>query len=131
MIFLIGAGLALYKTVIANVPPASPDLANALAVFNVFKWTDQRRRDRWMRLLMIILPLGWAIIGVAVSAPLVLVLFGGILNAIYLIGVAVAVLYLSFKETDPRIKDGPLFTTYLLTSAVAVFAVGIISLASI
>ena len=35
-----------------------------------------------MRLLMIILPLGWAIIGVAVSAPLVLVLFGGILNAI-------------------------------------------------
>jgi len=43
----------------------------------------------------------------------------------------VAVLYLSFRVTDPRIKDGPLFTTYLLISAVAVFAVGIVSLADI
>ena len=44
VIFLIGAGLALYKTVIANVPLQARIVANALAVFNVFMWTDQRRR---------------------------------------------------------------------------------------
>ena len=42
--------------------------------------------------------------------------------------VSVATLYLSFKETDPRIKDGSLFMTYLIISAIAVFAVGFISL---
>ena len=76
VIFLIGAGLALYKTVIANVPLQARIVANALAVFSVFHWTDQRRRDLWMRLLMIILPIGWGVIGVAVSAPLALVVFG-------------------------------------------------------
>ena len=97
-------------------------MANALAVFNVFKWTDQRRRDRWMRLLMIILPLGWAIIGVAVSAPLVLVLFGGILNAIYLIGVAISTVYLSRNETDPRVKGGTFMNVMMWISAFAIMS---------
>jgi hypothetical protein len=124
VIFLIGAGLALYKTVIANVPLQARIVANALAVFNVFSWTDQRRRDRWMRLLMIILPLGWAIIGVAVSAPLVLVLFGGVLNAVYLIGVAISTVYLSRNETDPRVKGGTFMNVMMWISAVAICLVG-------
>ena len=99
-------------------------MANALAVFNVFKWTDKRRRNRWMRLLMIILPLGWAIIGVAVSAPLVLVLFGGVLNAIYLIGVAISTVYLSLSQTDPRVKGGSFITVMMWISAVAICLVG-------
>ncbi|MET1006484.1 MAG: Nramp family divalent metal transporter [Propionibacteriaceae bacterium] len=128
IIFLIGAGLALYKTVIANVPLQARIVANALAVFNVFHWTDQRRRDRWMRLLMIVLPLGWAVIGVAVSAPLVLVLFGGILNAIYLIGVAISTVYLSRNETDPRVKGGTFMNVMMWISAVAICLVGAVGL---
>ena len=42
--------------------------------------------------------------------------------------VSIASLYLSFKETDPRIKDGQMFTVYLVVSAIAIFAVGAISL---
>ncbi len=41
---------------------------------------------------------------------------------------SVATAYLSYRQTDRRIKDGHLFTVYLLASAVAVFAVGTISL---
>jgi hypothetical protein len=84
-----------------------------------------------MRTLMIVLPIVWGVLGVLVSSPLALVILGGILNAVYLLVVSVATLYLSFRETDPRIKDGPLFTTYLLISAASVFAVGIVSLASV
>jgi hypothetical protein len=40
----------------------------------------------------------------------------------------VATAYLSYRQTDRRIKDGHLFAMYLLASAVAVFAVGTISL---
>jgi sterol desaturase/sphingolipid hydroxylase (fatty acid hydroxylase superfamily) len=124
VIFLIGAGLALYKTVIANVPLQARIVANALAVFKVFTWTDQRHRDRWMRLLMIILPIGWAIIGVAVSAPLVLVLFGGVLDAVYLIGVAISTVYLSRIETDPRVKGGTFMNVMMWISAAAICLVG-------
>ncbi len=130
-VFLAFAALALYKTIIANVPSLSRQTANSLAVFGVFDWTDTQARARWMRALMISLPIVWGLLGVLVGSPLTLVILGGILNAVYLLVVAVAVLYLSFRETDPRIKDGPLFTTYLLISAAAVFAVGIVSLADI
>ena len=42
--------------------------------------------------------------------------------------VPVATLYLSFRRTDPRVKDGRAFTAYLLLSAVAVSAVGALAL---
>jgi Mn2+/Fe2+ NRAMP family transporter len=128
VLFLVGAGLALYKTVIANVPLQARIVANSLAVFGVFNWTDQRRRDRWMRLLMVILPLGWAVIGVAVSAPLVLVVFGGVLNAIYLIGVAISTVYLSREQTDPRVKGGTFMTVMMWVSAFAICLVGAVGL---
>ena len=46
----------------------------------------------------------------------------------FLMAVAVATLYLSRTQTDPRIKDGKAFMVYLVISAIAVFAVGLISL---
>lgn len=129
--FLIFAAVALYKTILANVPSLSRQIANSLAVFGVFRWNDLTARDRCMRILMIAMPIIWGLLGVIVSSPLALVIIGGILNALYLMAVSVAVLYLSFKRTDRRIKDGSVFTVYLLVSAVAVFAVGSISLADI
>ena len=57
-----------------------------------------------------------------------MVILGGILNALYLMAVSVSTIYLPYRQTDRRIRDGNLFTVYLLVSAVAVFAVGTISL---
>jgi Mn2+/Fe2+ NRAMP family transporter len=128
VLFLVGAGLALYKTVIANVPLQARIMANSLAVFHVFAWTDQRRRDRWMRLLMVILPLGWGIIGVAVSAPLALVVFGGVLNAVYLIGVAISTVYLSRRQTDPLVRGGTFMSAMMWVSAFAICLVGAVGL---
>lgn len=129
--FLAFAALALFKTILANVPSLSRQTANAVAVFGAFDWRDVAARDRWMRGLMIGLPIVWGVLGVVVKSPLALVILGGVLNALYLMAVSVATLYLSFKETDPRIKDGKLFLAYLLISALAVFAVGFISLVDI
>ncbi len=36
VIFLVGAGLALFKTIIANVPSLGRQVANTLAVFGAF-----------------------------------------------------------------------------------------------
>ena len=127
-VFLIFAAIALFKTIIANVPSLSRQVVNAIAVFGVFDWSDAPARDKWMRGMMIFLPIIWGILGVIVKSPLALVIIGGVLNALYLMAVSVATLYLSFKETDPRIKDGSLFMGYLIVSAIAVFAVGFISL---
>lgn len=127
-LFLIGAGVALFKTILANVPSLGRQVANTLAVFGAFTWTDKAVRDKWMKIIMVVLPITWGMLAVAVSSPLELVIIAGILNALFLMGVAVSTLYLSKTETDPRVKDGPVFMVLLLISAFAIFAVGIISL---
>ena len=81
-----------------------------------------------MCFLMIFLPIIWGLLGVVVKSPLQMVSLGGILNALYLMAVSVATIYLSYRQTGRRRKDEHLFTMYLLVSAVAVFATGTISL---
>lgn len=128
VLFLVGAGLALFKTIIANVPSLGRQVGNTLAVLGAFNWSDAAVRNRWMRVIMIVLPVVWGVLGVAISSPLALVVLAGILNAVFLIGVAISTLYLSHTQTDPRVKDGPVFTTFLILSAVAIVAVGVIGL---
>jgi Mn2+/Fe2+ NRAMP family transporter len=128
VVFLAGAGVALFKTIIANVPSLGRQVGNTLAVFGAFDWHDQHQRDRWMRVIMIVLPIVWGLFGTIISSPLALVILAGILNAVYLMGVAVATVYLSRAQTDPRTKDGPAFLIMLVISAGAVFLVGIVGL---
>jgi Mn2+/Fe2+ NRAMP family transporter len=131
VIFLLGAGVALFKTIVANVAGIGRQMGNTLAVFGVFDWDDQHKRDRWMRIIMLVLPISWGVLGTIVSSPLALVVLAGAFNAIYLMGIAVATLYLSRTQTDARVKDGPVFSVFLLISAVAVSVVGVIGLVNL
>lgn len=128
VVFLAGAGVALFKTIIANVPSLGRQVGNTLAVFGAFDWHDQHQRDRWMRVIMVVLPIVWGLLGTLVSSPLFLVVLAGILNAVFLMGVAVATVYLSRTQTDPAVRDGAPFTVMLIISAAAIFLVGVIGL---
>lgn len=127
-LFLAGAGVALFKTILANVPSLGRQVANTLSVFGAFDWTDTAVRARWMRVIMIVLPIVWGTLGVLAASPLLLVVIAGILNALFLMGVSVATVYLSRTQTDPAVKGGRGYTAMLLISAVAIFAVGILGL---
>ena len=131
VLFLVGAGLALFKTIIANVPSLGRQIGNTLAVFGAFDWDDQAQRDRWMRVIMIVLPIVWGALGFFVSSPLILVIIAGILNAVFLMGVAVATLYLSRTQTDARVQDGPFFFVMLVISAVSIVGVGVVGLVNL
>ncbi len=130
-VFMIGAALALYKTVIANVPMQARISSNALALFNAFDWDNHRQRDRWMRGLMIGIPIGWTILGVIVASPLALVVLSGILNATYLIGVAICAVWLSHNQTHPLVKDGKATTVMMWISAATICLVGGVGLYNI
>lgn len=128
VLFLIGAGIALFKTIVANVPSLGRQVGNTLALFGAFDWKDRTKRDRWMRGIMIVMPIVWGLFGTVISSPLALVVLAGILNAVFLIGVAIATLYLSRTQTDPSVRDGRAFTVMLVISAIAIVAVGVMGL---
>ncbi|WP_257161936.1 Nramp family divalent metal transporter [Corynebacterium cystitidis] len=128
-VFLVFAALTLYKTILANVPSLARSTAASLSVFRLFVWTDQKKRDRVMRILMIVFPIFWAGAVTVFQSPFFLVMLGGTLNAVYLIIVAISTLYLSATQTDKRIKDGVGFTIFLVISAIAILGVGVVGLA--
>ncbi len=77
---------------------------------------------------MVVLPIAWGTLGTVVSSPFALAIFTGILNAIFLMGVAISTIYLTRTQTDPRVKDGLPFTVMLIISAIAIIGVGVIGL---
>jgi Mn2+/Fe2+ NRAMP family transporter len=126
--FLVGAGIALFKTVLANTPGFARQMTNTLAVFGAFTWEDQASRNRWIRSFMIGLPIVWGAFALAIKAPLTMVLIAGVINAFWLMAIVVAVVFLHRTQTDPRLRDGKGFTLYFVISALAVFGVGVLTL---
>lgn len=127
-VFLIFAAITLYKTILANVPSLARSTAASLSVFKLFEWTDQPKRDRVMRSLMVLFPLLWAGAVTVFQSPFFLVILGGTLNAIYLMIVAISTVYLSATQTDKRIRDGMVFNVFLILSALAILSLGLIGL---
>ena len=75
------------------------------------------------------MPTGMATRAAAFGAAYGLMPIGWIiLNAVFLMGVAAATVYLSHKQTDPLVKDGKVVTVMLALSAAAVFFVGVMGL---
>ncbi|WP_347351848.1 Nramp family divalent metal transporter [Intrasporangium sp.] len=130
VVFLVGAALALFKTIIANVPSLGRLVGHTLAVFGAFDWQDKDQRNRWMRIIMIVLPILWGLLGTILKSPLALVILAGILNAIFLIGVAISTIYLATNQVDPRIRDGRFYSVMLYISATAITLVGVLGLIS-
>lgn len=127
-LFLFGAGVALIKTILANIPGFARQVSNTLAIFGAFDWRDLQTRNKWLRALMVILPVTWGVFYFFVQSPVQMIILAGIGNALFLIAIVIAVLYLRRTQTDPRIKDGRGFNSYLVISSIAVFAVGFIAL---
>lgn len=126
--FLVGAGIALFKTVLANTPGFARQMTNTLAVFGAFRWEDPKARNRWIRSFMVALPIIWGAFALAIKAPLAMVLIAGVINAFWLMAIVIAVVYLHRTQTDPRLRDGKGFTVYFVLSAIAVFGVGVLTL---
>lgn len=125
--FLVGAGVTLFKTVLANTPGFARQMTNTLAVFGLFDWSNVNSRNKWWRGFMIALPIIWGGFAYGLKAPLAMVLTAGVINAIWLMAVVVGVVYLSRKETDPRLHDGFVFNIYFAISAVIAFGVGVMA----
>lgn len=128
VLFLIGAAIALFKTILANAPGFARQVADTLAVFRVFDWNNVPLRNRWMRSLVIILPIAWGLFAIVFKSPLTMVLLAGLGNALFLMAVVVATLYLDARQTDRRIRGSQIWHVYLWVSAIAVFVVGVMGL---
>lgn len=127
VLYLVGALAALGSTIWAAVPSWSRSWANALSIVGVYDWTDAQRRNRWMRVFIVALPVVWLLTYLWISSPFVMILVGGVAGGIFLAAVAVAAWYLRSRYVEPELRGGRFAATALAVSGIAILLLGVYS----
>lgn len=126
--FLVGAIAVLFSTFVASTASVPRLWTNTLALLGVLDWRDRPARERWIRILTMVMPPVWAVGFLAVQSPVLMVQIGGVAGGVFLLAVVVAVWYLRTVEVDRRFRSNPLLTAALVVSSVAVTALAAYSL---
>lgn len=130
VIFLLGAIAVLGSTLWAVVPSQARMYADFCSTLGVFSWRDAVTRERFIRGFTVALPLVYGISSLALQQPVLMVQIGGVMTGTFLLAVLVATWYLRRTEIDARLDAGPAFGVLLVTSTIAITALGVYTILS-
>ena len=124
-IFLVGAFVVLFSTMVTASASNARLLADGLVLFQLKKPRSEKERAKLLSQCCIAVPLVCAGVYLFVGAPVSLVLVGGVAQALMLPFLAGAALYFRYKQTDKPLQPGKVWTALLWVSAIAMAAVGL------
>lgn len=122
-LFAVGAFVVLFSTYFVTIVGQSRMLADALSVLGFVTYARPNDRQRVVRAIGVLLPLVYLVLYVLWSAPVTMVIIGGLMQTILLPAIGWAALY--FSRTTAREAGVPPSRTLLvaLTAATIVMAV--------
>lgn len=125
-ILLLGGAIAvLYSTYLVANASNSRVFADFTAVIGL---SDRRLESKQRQFLIgafsFALPLICVVIYLLVSAPVLLMIIGGICQSLLLPVLGVSSLYFRYRETDSRLRPGRLWDTALITSCIGMLIAG-------
>ncbi len=124
VIFVIGAIAVLYSTFFLAAAGMSRVVADGLGLFGLLK-NDDENRMWWTRLICGIWPILALTMFLYVNAPVKMILWSGITQAIMLPILGLAALYFRYKCIDiEELKPNKAWDSFLLVSVLGMFAVG-------
>ena len=125
--YLIGAIAVLGSTLWAAVPSQARMYANFFAVVGAFDWANMKARLNWVKGWTVALPIIWGLSSLYFKSPVFMVQIGGVMTAVFLIGVVAAAWYLRGTETDKRLHGSTTFNTILVISTIALAVLAVYS----
>jgi len=123
VIFLTGAFFVLYSTYFGATAANARLAADALVLFGVTRYRDEMARLRAVRWLSIGISLTCALVYLAWSQPVTLVLIGATGQALMLPFLGVAAVHFN-RDIDPRLRGPRWESVGLWLSATAMVALG-------
>ncbi len=127
-VFLAGAFVVLFSTVIAALGAWTRMFSDAFAQIGMIDFTDARQRGRLITLLAFLIPLGWASAFLFYQDPAYMVVIGGLVTVVILFIVAFAAAWFRYRELPREFTPGKLYDTWLWLSILAISLVGIYGL---
>ena len=129
-IFLIGAFVVLFSTLVSGTASNARLLADGLVLYKVKKIKDDSQWMELVRKCCIGIPLICGALYCVMGSPVTMVLIGGVAQALMLPFLAAAALYFRYQKTDPPLQPGNAWTVFLWISALAMGSVGLYQLIS-
>lgn len=124
-LFLVGAFAVLYSTIFVATASNARLLADALVVFKMKTYASEAERARAVRWLCALVPAAWTVLYLIWGSPVTLVFVGAVAQGLMIPFLALAALWLNYRQTDPALRTTSFWRGCLWVSAAAMTAVGV------
>lgn len=125
LIFMVGAFAVLFSTVFSNAAGYSRLWADFFIVSGIIKKENRRHRKLIIALLAWLLPIVWGVVYLGVQKPLILVIFMGTMNSLFLLVVAYKAIIFHYDDVNRRMASGFWYDAFFWIS---VCSIGFLSL---
>ncbi len=128
IVFLIGAGLTLFKTLYVSSASHSRLVTDFFKLNGWVQLNHPSDRLRWINRLCIFFPVFALVLFIIFGDPKAMVIFGGVAQAMTLPIISGAAIFLRYRRTDPRLaprllSDICLWLAFVSITAVASYGV--------
>jgi Mn2+/Fe2+ NRAMP family transporter len=124
-LFLVGAFAVLYSTIFVATASNARLLADAMVVFRVTTFATDGDRQRMIRWLCALVPAAWTVVYLIWGSPVTLVFIGAVAQGLMIPFLALAALWLNYRQTDPALRTSGFWRGCLWLSAACMSAVGL------
>jgi len=123
--FLAGAFVVLFSTVLAALGAWTRMFSDAFAQIGFLDFRNQAQRQRLITILAFVIPLLWAIAFLYYKNPAYMIIVGGTVTVVILFIVAFAAAWFRYRECPKELRPGPLYDAWLWISIASICVVGI------
>jgi hypothetical protein len=123
VLFLVGAGVVLFKTLYLSCAANSRMTVDFLALMNFVRVPDAKIRAKYISWFCILFPIGALLLYILQRDPQLMVKLGGMAQAATLPMMASATLYFRYFKVDPRLQPGKLTSILLWVAWLSIVAV--------
>jgi hypothetical protein len=125
LVFMIGAFAVLFSTVFSNAAGYSRLWTDFFAVSGVIQPQDVLQRRRATAVMAWLLPIVWGLVYVGFQKPLILVIFMGISNSLFLLVVAHKAIVFHYSRPDLRLFSSLRYDVFLWVSVLSIVSLSL------
>jgi len=127
-VFLAGAVVVLFSTLFAALAAWSRQFADTAGRLGIIDFFNPRHRRLFIAVFAWISPIIWCVLFLAIRAPVLMILLGGVGTSIMLLLVVYAAVYFRHKRLPVELKPSKAYDVWLWLSVSAIVALGIYGL---
>jgi Mn2+/Fe2+ NRAMP family transporter len=122
-LFLLGAFFALFSTIFVSVAANARLFADCFHLIGIAKIQSYADRMRWVRGLIVAMPILHFVLFISFQMPVWMVIVGGTAQTLLLPAIAFGTLYLRYKKLSKRLLPSRTLDVVLWISALVIFLV--------